>query len=222
MFAGHVGAALAIGRAERRINIGVFVFAAMALDAVLWLLVLLGRESVLIPADFARTHQAQYVFPYSHGLLAGIAWSALAGIAVFASGRSLGAARGRAAALMAAVVFSHWLLDALVHAPELPLAGAASAKLGLGLWGRMPAALGVEAFIAAAGLWLYLRGSGWSRGRRLGLTLMLLVILTFTVMGMTVAPPPPSVTVMAVSSLVTIAVVTALASWIGRIRPAGR
>jgi hypothetical protein len=86
----------------------------------------------------------------------------------------------------------------------------------------MPAALGVEAFIAAAGLWLYLRGSGWSRGRRLGLTLMLLVILTFTVMGMTVAPPPPSVTVMAVSSLVTIAVVTALASWIGRIRPAGR
>jgi hypothetical protein len=222
MFAGHVGAALAIGRAERRINIGVFVFAAMALDAVLWALVLLGRESVLIPADFTRTHQAQYVFPYSHGLLAGIAWSALTGIAVFALGRRLGAARGRAAALMAAAVFSHWLLDALVHAPELPLAGAASAKLGLGLWERMPAALTVEAFIAAAGLWSYLRGSGWSRGRRLGLTLLLLVILASTVMGMTVAPPPPSVTVMAVSSLVAIAVVTALASWIGRIRPAGR
>jgi len=34
--------------------------------------------------------------------------------------------------------------------------------------------------------------------------------------GMTVAPPPPSVAVMAASSLVAIAVVTALTSWIGR------
>lgn len=28
MFAGHIGVALAIGRAERRVNVGVFVFAA--------------------------------------------------------------------------------------------------------------------------------------------------------------------------------------------------
>jgi len=216
MFAGHVGAALAIGRAERRINIGAFVFAAMALDAVLWLLVLLGQESVLIPADFARTHQPRFDFPWSHGLLAGLAWSALAAGVVYALGRRLGATRGHAAALMAAAVFSHWLLDALVHAPELPLAGAASARVGLGLWGHMPVALGLEAAIAAAGLWWYLRGSTLARGRRLGLTLLLLVILIFTVAGMTIAPPPPSVPIMAVSSLVTIAVVTALAVWIGR------
>ena len=37
MFAGHVGVALAIGAAERRVSVGVFVAAALLLDLVLWL-----------------------------------------------------------------------------------------------------------------------------------------------------------------------------------------
>ena len=53
MFAGHIGAGLAIGRADRRINVGVLISAALLLDAVLWLFILLGWESVSIPADFA-------------------------------------------------------------------------------------------------------------------------------------------------------------------------
>jgi hypothetical protein len=69
MFAGHIGAALAIGRAERRVSVGVFVAAALLLDFH-WLFVLLGWESVAIPAAFANTHQPEFVFPYSHGLLA--------------------------------------------------------------------------------------------------------------------------------------------------------
>lgn len=83
MFAGHVGAGLAIGRLERRINIGVLIFAAVLLDFVLWLFVLFGWESVRIPANYAATHQPEFVFPYSHGLLAAIAWSALAGAVAF-------------------------------------------------------------------------------------------------------------------------------------------
>ena len=48
MFAGHIGAALAIGRAERAVNVGVFVAAALLLDFLLWLFVLLGWESVAV------------------------------------------------------------------------------------------------------------------------------------------------------------------------------
>ena len=125
MFAGHVGAALAIGRAERRVNVGAFILAAVLLDVVLWVFVLLGCEFVTIPADFADTHQAQFVFPYSHSLLAGIGWSALAGIATFLWYPRLAQSKARAAALVAAVVFSHWLLDALVHAPQGLTAGQA-------------------------------------------------------------------------------------------------
>lgn len=216
MFAGHIGAALAIGRVERRVNVAVFVFAAILLDFVLWLFVVLGWESLSIPADFASRHQPDFVFPWSHGLLASIGWAALAAIAAFLLYPKLKEGRGRAAALVAAAVFSHWLLDALVHAPEMPVAGSDSMKLGLGLWNLMPVALIVEASIAMAGLWLFVSGCGLSRARKLWLSVLSLVILAFTVVGMTVAPPPPSVAAMAWSSLGMIAVVCLLAYWIGR------
>lgn len=89
MFAGHVGAARAIGRVERRINVGWFFVAALLLDLVLWLFVLPGRESVVIPADFVVSHQPRFVFPYSHGLVGSSAWSALAGAVVFLACRRL-------------------------------------------------------------------------------------------------------------------------------------
>ena len=217
MFAGHVGAALAIGSVERRVNVSVFVAAAVLLDFVLWLLVLLGLESVTIPANFNNTHQPEFAFPYSHGLMSSLAWSALSGFATFCCFAHLNEARVRAAVLVAVAVFSHWLLDALVHAPELPIAGNSSAKVGLGLWDRMPMALTVEAVIAIAGLILFVSASKLPKARRLWLSVLLLVLLAFTVVGMTVAPPPPSVAAMAMSSLITIVVVCALAWWIGRI-----
>jgi hypothetical protein len=216
MFAGHVGAAMAIGRAERRVNLGLLVFAALFLDFVLWLLVLLGWESVTIPASFITTHQPEFVFPYSHGLLASIAWSALAGAATFLWYPRLNRAKLRAAAFVSAAVFSHWILDALVHAPELPVAGASSAKLGLWIWQNMPVALGVEAFIALAGLYLFVSGASLPRAKKLWLSVLSLLIVGFTVVGMMVAPPPPSVVAMAASSLVTIVVASALACWLAR------
>jgi hypothetical protein len=217
MFAGHVGVALAIGRAERRVNVGVFVFAALLLDIILWFFVLLGWESVTIPVNFASSHQPEFVFPYSHGLLASIAWSALAGAAIFIGYPRLKKRKLRAAAFVGTAVFSHWLLDALVHVPELPLAGAGSMKVGLGLWQSMPVALVVEAFILVVGLCLFMPGASLSRAKKLWLAVLSLLILAFTVVGMTVAPPPPSVNAMAASSFVTIIVVCVLACWLGRI-----
>jgi len=217
MFAGHVGAALLVGRAERRVNIGMFVFAALLLDVVLWLFILLGWESVAIPADFAETHQPHFDFPYSHGLVASVAWSILLG-AVVALAAAPRPGRLRIAALIAIAVFSHWLLDALVHVPEIPLAGEGSAKVGLGLWQRLPIALGVEALIVIAGLWAFVTGTRLARWRKIALVTLALLLLVFTIVGMTVAPPPPSPIAMAASSLVTLLVVCALFAWIGMAR----
>jgi uncharacterized membrane protein len=221
MFAGHVGAALAIGRADRRIGAGTLVFAALALDFLLWLFILLGWESAAIPADFERTHQPLFDFPLSHGLAASLGWAVLAGVFVYAACPGPGARRLWPAALVAAAVFSHWLLDALVHVPELPLLGPQSPKAGLGLWGAMPLALAVEALVVVAGLALYLRGSGLSAGRRVGMALLCAVILAFTIVGMTVAPPPPSIPAMAATSLVMVVSVAALAWWLDKPRPRG-
>jgi hypothetical protein len=194
----------------------VLVFAALLLDLLLWLFILLGWESATIPAKYARTHQIAFVFPYSHGLLAAIAWSAFAGVAMVAVHPGSIEMRRRFGLFVAAAVFSHWLLDALVHVPELPLVGSASTKLGLGLWQNMPLALVVEGLVLLAGYWLFVSGRRLSKARTVSLGVLSMLLLAFTVVGMTVAPPPPSVNAMAVSSLVTVVVVSALIGWLAR------
>jgi hypothetical protein len=46
-------------------------------------------------------------------------------------------ARGGRAALL---VVSHWVLDVLMHRPDMPLTVSGSTKLGLGLWSSVPGA----------------------------------------------------------------------------------
>jgi len=216
MFAGHLGVGLAIGRAERRVNVGLFVAAALLLDFVLWLFILLGWESVRIPADFATTHQVDFSFPYSHGLAAAVAWSALSGAIAWLLCARLGGLRWRTAVLVAVAVFSHWVLDALVHRPELPLIGGNSTMVGLSLWNHMPVALVTEAAFVGLGLYLFLSGSRLPRGRLIALAVLSIAIFGFTVAGLTVAPPPPSALAMAGSSLVTLVVVCLLVAWLAR------
>jgi hypothetical protein len=218
LFAGHVGVALAASRVEPRLNVGVLAAASLLLDVALWLFVLLGWESVHIPADFTATHQPQFVFPYSHGLLGSVAWSVLFGAIVFLLCARRRELRWRASILAAGVVFSHWLLDALVHRPELPLVGAASPMVGAGLWNHMPVALVLEAALVAAGMLLFFRAGVLSRGKQLALAALSVLILAFTIAGMTVAPPPPSAAAMAASSLATIVLVSLLVGWLGRRR----
>lgn len=68
----------------------------------------------------------------------------------------------------------------------------------------------------AFGLYLFLSGARLSRARKLGLCGLSVVVIGFTVVGMTVAPPPPSAAAMAATSLVAIVAVSALAGWLGR------
>lgn len=213
MLAGHLGVGLAAARLAPQVNPGVFILAALWLDLALWSFVLLGWESVAIPADFGRTHQAEFVFPYSHGLAAGLAWSALAGVLARAI---LGAQAARAPVWIAAAVFSHWLLDALVHRPELPLAGAAAPHVGLALWDHLAAGLAFEAMLTLAGLAWFLSARTLPRRRAALLGGTVLFALAGTVAGMTLAPPPPSAEAMAASSLATVLALCAVAGWCGR------
>jgi hypothetical protein len=206
-----------MGRADRRINVGVLIFAALLLDLLLWLFILLGWESASIPADFAVNHQPHFTFPYSHGLVGSMTWSVLAALAAYWWFPRPAAARPGRAALVGAAVFSHWMLDALVHVPELPLASPQSRMIGLGLWHSMPLALTVESLIVVAGLWLYLPGAPISRRKKLWVCVLGSVALGFTIVGMTVAPPPPSVDAMAAASLITVLIVVVLARWLGKV-----
>jgi hypothetical protein len=95
--------------------------------------------------------------------------------------------------------------------PELPLAGAASHVVGLGLWSNIPVALLLEGAIVVLGLYLFVSGSKVERRKPSALVVLTLVVMALTVVGMTMAPAPPSATAMAESSLATLVVACVLA-----------
>jgi hypothetical protein len=107
-------------------------------------------------------------------------------------------------------VLSHWLLDFLVHLPDLDLVNE-SYKVGLGLW-RYPAIeTGVEFALVIAGLALYFRSSpGLSLARRAAIAALCATIGAVELAG-SFGPPPPSVKTMAAAGLVLYLTFAALA-----------
>lgn len=184
------------------------------LDLLLWSLVLAGVESVVVSATYARDHFLTFVFPYSHGLLGSLLWSALAAAVAWAACPVGARRRGRLALVVGGTVLSHVLLDLLVHVPDLPLAGDGSPKLGLGLWRAMPFALVVEVLLAVGALVAVLRAASVPR-RRAGLLVALVACtIALTVAGPygSSAPPPPAV--LAASSLGALVVVALTGFWV--------
>jgi hypothetical protein len=103
----------------------------------------------------------------------------------------------RGALVLALAVVSHWLLDAVVHRPDLPLVPGGTHLVGLGLWSSLAATLLVEVTVFAGGVWLYLRATRpvdavgtWALW---GLAAFLLLIYGANLFG----TPPPNVTALA-------------------------
>jgi hypothetical protein len=186
---GHAAVALGASRAEPRINVGLLIFAAFLADFLLGIFAAFGLEQAHVPPNFATRHYLTFTFPYSHGMVSLLLWGILLGGSFcWLDWRD----RTRAFLVVAALVFSHFLLDALVHVPELPLLGENSPKIGLALWNHLPLELTLETLMAIAGLAIYWRLGG-SRVSRWGIAIftLLLTALTWTQLFIT-RPPSPS------------------------------
>src|SRR5918994_1042381 len=140
MFVGHYGVSFAAKRADASIPLWVLFIAVQLLDVIWAPLVLLGIERVrIVPGITASNPLDLYYMPYTHSLVAAVLWSAAAyGLYWLWRGPA-----ARAATLVSFAVFSHWILDFLVHRPDLPLYDD-TAKVGLGLWNRPTLAFGLE------------------------------------------------------------------------------
>ncbi|HYD51020.1 MAG TPA: hypothetical protein VEA99_00280 [Gemmatimonadaceae bacterium] len=197
MFLGHFAVALAARPASRRASLG-WLVAATQLPDLLWpMLLLTGVERVRIaPGDTAMTPLAFTHYPWSHSLV----MVAVAGLAL--GGLHLALRRDvRDAALLALLVVSHWLLDALTHRPDLPLVPGGETLVGLGLWNSVPLTLAVELALFAAGVALYARFVR-ARGERLHAgTVGFLVLLLAIHAGNVFGPPPPAVRAIAIAGL---------------------
>jgi len=133
---GHFAVGLAAKPAAPKVPLWVLLLAAEVLD-LLWLgFQAAGLESFGISR--VSFHQGLVMsslssIPWSHGLFMSVVWSAAAAAIAFLIFRNR-----RAGGLIGLVVFSHWVLDFIVHPPELPLLFKGSPMLGLGLWTSGP------------------------------------------------------------------------------------
>ncbi len=214
MFIGHAGVGLALKRIDPRINLGWLMAATFLLDLLLWFFVLFDLESVIIPSNYASLHYFLFQFPFSHSLVASLAWSA-AGFAVTRAGtKNLGMAW-----VISAGIFSHFLLDGLVHPPQLPLLGLDSPRIGLSLWNILPLELFVEFALLAGGLYVYYSGTkALTAVGRYGIAIFFALLTFAAFAGQLLGPAPESGTQAAISSLGTLTLLLTSCSLLDRKR----
>ena len=156
MFIGHFAVGFGAKRAASSVSLGTLFLACQLLDLVWPLLVLLGIEVVEVAPGITAVTPLDFTFyPYSHSLVASVFWSALLAAVYWLLSRP----PLRAAATLAGVVLSHWLLDVLSHRPDMPITLSGESKIGLGLWNSVAATLVVEGALFSLGIYLYVRST---------------------------------------------------------------
>jgi len=185
MFVGHYGVSFAARRCDASVPLWALFVAVQLLDFIWAPLVLLGIEKVRIVPGFTATNPLDlYYMPYTHSLVAACLWSAGAFAVYRLARRRDGAA---AALVVAGAVLSHWVLDFVVHRPDLPLFDD-SVKVGLGLWNWPGPALALEAALLLGGMAISFRAGPARRAATTTFCLAMLAIQVVVFFG----PPPAS------------------------------
>jgi len=216
MFVGHYGVSFAAKRGDKTIPLWALFLAVQLLDVFWSAFVLAGLEKVRIaPGITASNPLDLYYMPYTHSLIAALLWS-LGAYAAYRATRAVGASH-RAGSLVAVAVFSHWVLDLLVHRPDLPLYDNA-AKVGLGLWNYPAPAFLLEVAVLFGGMFLYLRSTtATTRLGRCGMPVFGVVMLAVQAVVF-FGPPPPSDRAAAITALGSYVGFAAVAGWLERRR----
>jgi hypothetical protein len=198
MFIGHFAVAFAAKRVSPRTSLGATFVAAQLVDLLWPIFLLLGWERVRITRSDNPFLVLDFTsYPWSHSLIMGAVWGIALGALYFAFTRYR-----RGAVVVGLLVPSHWLLDVVVHMPDLPLYPGGGTKFGFGLWQSPAATVIVEIALLVAGIMIYSRTTHpRDRAGRYGLwSLAGFLVLLYVVSA--VSPPPPSVNALAWTALI--------------------
>lgn len=193
MFIGHFGIGFGAKAVARKVSLGTLFLAAQFVDLLWPTLLLFGVERVEIAPGSTKLTPLDFIsYPIFHSLLMVSVWGILFGIFYWLIRKNK-----RNAGVVGLCVISHWVLDLVVHRPDLPLFPGGSQKLGFGLWNSVSATLIIEGIIFIGGLLLYLRTTRALNRRGTfglwGLVGFLIIIYVSNIVG----PPPPSVNAIA-------------------------
>lgn len=178
MFVGHYSASFVGKAADKRIPLWLLFIAVQFVDVMWAIFVLLGIEKVRIVPGFTASNPLDlYYMPYTHSLVGAIGWAVLAALIcqLFPGLRG-----GRTGLIVALAVFSHWILDLIVHRPDLALYDN-TFKMGFGLWNYRALAFAIEiaVLVAGAAVYLPLARSKWRTVSFVGLLIAIQVFGTF-------------------------------------------
>ncbi len=99
-------------------------------------------------------------------------------------------------------VVSHWVLDLIVHRPDLQLY-AHSRMFGLGLWDHRWLTMAIEVALFAIAIWTYQRQTRPVDKIGLYAFLAFVLVLLLAYAGAALGPPPSSVKKLALITLIT-------------------
>ena len=199
MFVGHYGVAFAVKTPRNNIALWVLFVAVQLLDFLWAPFVLLGIEKVrFVPGITATNALDLYYMPYTHSLIGALFWSAVA-FAIYKIGwRNI--ASNSAASLVGVAVFSHWLLDLIVHRPDLPIYDN-TFKVGFGLWNYRGIEFVLEIGILLIGTVLYLKRNG-AIARKIVIIIFVAALVLIQASNTFVRRPPNSDRAFAITALV--------------------
>lgn len=225
MFIGHYAPAViaaALPRARRRgLGLGTLFIAAQFVDVVFFGFVLLGVEAMReVPGFTAMNPMDLYHMPYTHSLIGSLGFAA-----AWAITARLLRCGWPAAWLGAGVVASHWLLDLVVHAPDLTLAGVGR-RYGFGLWDHPQIEMPLELGLIALALVFYAsrtRATGWQgKASLVALVAMLALLQAVNWFGpKTAVIVDPVSAATPLTAIAAYAILTALAWWTAATRTPG-
>ncbi len=223
MLVGHFAVALAAKKVEPRASLGLLFLAVQFADILFFPLILIGIETATVIPDLTESsHFELDSAPYSHGMVGALVASAVAyvGVRYFYSRQGV---RSRTPIIIAVAIFSHWVLDVIVHTPDMAILGGDESTIGLGLWKSSIGTYLFEALILIGGLWLYMKATtGSSRVGRFGMIGYVAFMLLFNVYNLFQPAPAAESTVesFAVPAIVGYLVFVGIAFWLDRKRVA--
>ena len=199
MFVGHYGVAFAVKTPRNKIPLWVLFVAVQLLDFLWAPFVLLGIEKVrFVPGITATNALDLYYMPYTHSLIGALFWSAAA-FAIYKIGwRNI--ASNSAALLVGFAVFSHWLLDLIVHRPDLAIYDD-TIKVGFGLWNYRGIEFVLEIGIFLIGAVLYLKRNG-AIARKIGIIIFVAVLVLIQTSNTFLRQPPSFDRAFAITALI--------------------
>jgi hypothetical protein len=199
MFVGHYGVAFAIKSEKNRIPLWVLFVAVQLLDFLWAPFVLLRIEKMrFVPGITATNALDLYYMPYTHSLIGALFLSVI-GFAIYKI-RWRNIASNSAALLVGFAVFSHWLLDLIVHRPDLPIYDD-TLKVGFGLWNYRGIEFVLEIAILLLGVVLYLKRNG-ANARKIGVIIFVVAVVLIQTSNTFLRRPPSSDRAFAITALV--------------------